>query len=259
MARPKSYVETAHANGLMEIELSSWKYFHDYIRKEMLEYSHYFWRGQRDAAWGLETSLDRLILSKPLARQKILANRLLANFKMSSRGRRGSNPSRDMSENDWWALGQHNSLATPLLDWTTAPFVALYFAFEKEAAPKSGKRAIWAIYPDRKNNSIKAKDPSNKTPAILEVIRPHQDDNARLVNQGGLFTRAPIGETVTSWVNANCKGDTEAALIKISIPDVDRQDCLRSLNRMNINHLTLFPDLYGAGQHCNKTLLIEKY
>lgn len=259
MSRRKSYVEKPVVDGVMEVELASWKYFHDYIRKEVLQHAHYFWRGQRDASWGLETSLDRLISNKPVNTQRTLTNQQLANFKMSSRGRRGANPAKDMTDNDWWALGQHHSLATPLLDWTHAPFVALYFAFEKESAPESGNRAVWAMYPDVLNRDIKNKDPADKTPPILEVIRPHQDENARLVSQNGLFTKAPIGETALTWVQSKSAGFTKATLLKISIPDTDRENCLRSLNRMNINHLTLFPDLYGSGQHSNKLLSIAKY
>ena len=48
-------------------------------------------------------------------------------------------------------------------------------------------------------------------------------------------------------------------LIKIVIPKAGAKDCLRYLNRMNINHATLFPDLYGASLFCNMELQISKY
>ena len=85
------------------------------------------------------------------------------------------------------------------------------------------------------------------------------DDNARLINQSGLFTRSPNGEDVTPFVQRLFGGKASAALIRVSIPNSERVTALLALNRMNINHLTLFPDLYGASVFCNLALEIEGY
>jgi hypothetical protein len=264
MAKQARWVDKPIVNGIWEIEFSSWKYFHDYVRQQMLDYSHYVWRGQRDADWKLESSLDRILKSKLPNLRNSLAQKHLDSFKLAVRGRRGANPSPIVDENEWWALGQHHGLATPLLDWTESAFVALYFAFEKAAKPQSGRRAVWALTGGQKNNEEIIKQhqaAGNKGKApILEFIRPHQNDNARLVSQAGLFTRAPLGQTTDGWIAHNNQGQIhQGHLLKLTFPDTNRTECLRTLTKMNINHITLFPDLYGAGQHCNKALQIDKY
>lgn len=94
----------------------------------------------------------------------------------------------------------------------------------------------------------------------VEFIRPLSDENQRLVNQAGLFSRFPVGTNVQSWVQTNFKGKGNGfTLIKIYIPNKEREECLKSLNRMNINHLTLYPDLYGASRFCNLFGEIERY
>lgn len=255
------------ADGVMEIQLSSWKYFHDFIRQQMLDYSHYVWRGQRDASWQLKSSLDR-VLDNRGAEKYALAEQLLNKFKRSTRGRRGPNPARIDNDSDWWALGQHHGLHTPLLDWTESPFVALYFAFDKELAPKSGSRCVWALSDVEKINKIIREANASKPPLSLtdireptiDYVRPHSDENARLVAQSGLFTKVPLGHTVDDWIRKYQNGNTtHGFLLKIVMPDSDRPECLRTLNRMNINHMSLFPDLYGSSEHCNKSIEISHY
>jgi hypothetical protein len=259
MSRKSRWGDLEIKDGIGVVELSSWKYFHDYVRQEMLDFSHYVWRGQRDASWVLRTSLDRQLQAKPKKAYSSIANEHLSRFKLAVRGRRGTNPSILNDENEWWAIAQHNGMATPLLDWTDSAFVALYFAFEKAQAPSSGKRAVWALNGKFKDGR-RAEHEDGRANSALEFIRPMQDENARLVSQSGMFSRVPYGYTVESWVKECKVGETaRASLIKLEIPNDGRPECLRTLNRMNINHLSLFPDVYGAGQHCNKWLEIDKY
>jgi len=95
---------------------------------------------------------------------------------------------------------------------------------------------------------------------MIEVIRPLSDENPRLVSQAGLFTRSPDNMDIETWVRKRRRGYTEAyGLIKLKIPDRDREACLKALNRMNINHMTLFPDLHGSSEYCNTDLQIDYY
>lgn len=179
-------------------------------------------------------------------------------------------------------------MATPLLDWTASPFVAAYFAFIGSGTDQTTHRAVYALHRPSIEKKVrdllraekqsrrekleeleKAPEPKNHLAIAglklepkpeFEFIRPRSDENQRLVNQSGLFTRATNGATIEDWVQKHFAGETgRYHLMKILIPNRDREVCLRILNRMNINHLTLFPDLYGASKFCNLFSEIDKY
>jgi hypothetical protein len=265
VARTARWREGKISDSFLLVELSSWKYFHDFVTQELLNFPNYIWRGQRDESWSLQSSLDRVLPVNVAAKQRT-AREHLGRFVSSTRGRRGSNPSKIDRENEWWALGQHHGLLTPLLDWTDSPFAALYFAFQN-AGPsgKRPRRAVWAISTAsivKKNEELvqKAKETPGAVAPTLEIVRPLQDENARLVAQAGLFTRVPLGMTVDQWIKINYGGDDKTArLVKVVVPSDERATCLRALNRMNINHLSLFPDVYGSTIHCNRSLEISRY
>ena len=93
----------------------------------------------------------------------------------------------------------------------------------------------------------------------MSAVRPMSDENARLVSQRGLFVHCPPGSNIEEEVSSAFPGGQTANLIRIRIPNKDRTVCLRALNRMNINHLSLFPDLSGASVYCNSDLHIKNY
>jgi hypothetical protein len=289
MARKKRWEELDIIDGYGEVHLDSWRYFFDFVHQEMLDYETYIWRGERCDNWLLESTLDRLVKKAKIARTKRDAFRRshLEQFKFAARGRRGPNPPQLENEDDWWALGQHFGLATPLLDWTTSPFVAAYFAYIEVGDKQTENRAIYALHrpsvekkalklieievaerrEKRKEYEASGKCQGPLASALLdgpirpqmEFIKPFSDENQRLVNQGGLFTRAPDDSDIETWVKKNFKSNTRYTLMKIFVPNKDRETSLRALNRMNINHLTLFPDLYGASVFCNLFAEIKKY
>jgi hypothetical protein len=208
-------------------------------------------------------------------------------FKYAVRGRRGANPPQIKDENDWWALGQHHGLATPLLDWSHSPFVATFFAFNEVGPDQTSNRAIYALHqPDVEATAkIKALEEDEvryetylqrkkegklglldlhpgkfKTQPEITFVRPLSDENSRLVSQRGLFTRNYTKNSIESWVQSHQEpNDTGWTLMKFLVPDTERVKCLQLLNRMNINPLSLFPDLSGASQYCNLLSQIESY
>jgi hypothetical protein len=256
------------ADGTSTFRLSSWSQFFDFLEAEVFDPAgagrSYLWRGQRRSDWSLSTTLDRQLES--LGMSAFPSNVLeresaehLERFKYAARGRRGPAPA-TLTENEWWALGQHFGLATPLLDWTRAPFAALYFAYEQPSPDPTKSRAIYGLYEGAVLSKASEVDngPSiekGRLP-IVEVIDPMSDENQRLVSQGGCFTRAPIGTPIEQWVSKAFEGDWQTALIRIELPNADRLNCLQALNRMNINHLSLFPDLSGASRSTNLRLEI---
>ena len=260
-------IASESGDGIVTFRLRSWSDFFEFIETRILQTTAtsqhvYVWRGHRRDDWSLSTSLDRLLdrlglLSLSTKELEERSDGHLEAFRYAARGRRGQNPAK-LSANDWWALGQHYGLATPLLDWSRSPFAAAYFAFETLVRDSTEYRVVFGL--DQRAIELRNLDleegPSfekGRLP-IIQFFDPLSDENPRLVSQGGLFTRAPIGMPIDKWVVDAFSGSQAAVLVRIEIPNSDRNICLRSLNHMNINHASLFPDLHGSSRFTNLKL-----
>lgn len=259
-------------SGICEICLDSWKDFLPFIA-EFRDDSHIY-RGQTDAQWKIESTLDRLetrfsthpnttgsqnpkcFQGPPVDRRKHLEA-----FKEAVRGKRGPSP-QDPSPNEWWALAQIHGLATPLLDWTYSPFVALFFAFEEAgyvdwrtqppAFREPEKRAVYFV-----PFHLISLNGTPEHPAP-ECFSPRREITYRLSSQSGVLMKMPRGTDLESSVRARFAEETSGStparpiLMKITMPNADRTGCLKLLNKMNINRMSLFADLDGAAKYINR-------
>lgn len=92
----------------------------------------------------------------------------------------------------------------------------------------------------------------------LDYFSPLSSEHPRLINQRGLFTLSKNGENIETAVKNNWSGGCPW-LIKIEISNDQREDFLQGLNLMNINHVSLFPDIYGAARFCNIGIKFTEY
>jgi len=267
---PEAYHQQGEPeNGVIRVVCSDWIGFSKFVNRALINVPNAVFRGHADSRWKLIPTIGRAIEKLDLPgdesrvsfQRSMLITKHLDDFKYAIRGRRGPSPHPLQDDDDIWALGQHYGLATPLLDWTESPFVAAYFAFASEETVDTEYATVFALsrfLVDSKLSDLRAEgiDVSDEA----RFVRPFVDDNARLINQRGMFTISGRELCLRDWVVSRFSGEGDGnPLIEVLIPRSERLLALRSLNRMNINALTLFPDIYGASEFCNKKLADKLY
>lgn len=254
------------------IEFRNWAEFRSWIDADR-QVLPVYWRGQLDPSWPLASSFEREILSlnggaqhgasqkypyggryerdgKPFWADgfyQAIRDRYLAAFERASAGLRGPSPAKLTTE-EWWSLGRHFGLVTPLLDWTESPYIAAFFALSELLATmrtSSGvqfsNKAI-AVFRLFHNKELEGDG--------LRVLRPTVEELGRMHGQRGLFT----------WLDSQRYFELEGflentrrdgLLTKLVISDQAVLDGMRDLKAHGIDYRLLYPDLAGAAMAAN--------
>lgn len=233
--------------------------------------NRYRWnfRGQADSSWQLKPSLLRLLDGiddfkvAGLIEDEVLTDFLLKkDLYLPNR-----QPKLDYDRAAWWAIMQHHSCPTRLLDWSVSPYVAAYFAV-CNSPHKDG--AIWifnaTVLTDimTKQYGTTATIPENNMyynencPPIIRSIRAI--DSPRLAAQQGVFTVCTNIMTDHSAIIDSVFGNySNQYLMKVIIPSNLKNKILSQLHTMNITAASLFPGIDGLGQTMAELIKLRVY
>jgi hypothetical protein len=258
----------------------------DFIRWHESLKGKWGFRGQRSSEWFLHSSLDRAVEVAgggpnfsfvTHVDHRAAEELLLFRFKQQAHQYLRHLPD-NHDRVSWLALMQHHGVPTRLLDWTTSPYVAAFFAFEAKLA---GRCAIWTVdldwlrhrgsqllqsagrgvIPDNLSDRAKylnrllsePEDPDEDPArgAMIIEVEPARTD-AWMMSQQGFFLckrypKATFNQLLMSMMLH--PELIEAPVVrKLELGADLRIEFLKKLQSANIHRGSLFPDLDGFSQ-----------
>jgi hypothetical protein len=213
---------------------------------EVLEpVNHSFFRGQADFSWSLEPSLARInhpdhCYSMSLRGWLDLESYLIREFKKYSYPYLKDKPS---NEYDWLVHAQHHGLPTRLLDWSENPLKALFFAIEDRAF-------------DQVDGALHLCSPRQISPSTHDIHNGKKGQffcssyiNDRVSAQEGAFS-IPYVDVEEDDFTQNLDIVTSELLgyEKVMIPKEAKPQIRHQLNKLGINHRTIYPGLDGISK-----------
>jgi hypothetical protein len=254
----------------LEIDIGSVEEFINFIMI-LRDKAHWSFRGQRDESWPLGIHIERFSKPCKLNRDDYLTH-IFNQFKRRCVEHTGLFVPSPPPENDEWRwlfYAQHYGLQTRLLDWTSNPLVALYFAVENIFSIKEDSiGTVWALAVDKDHiklwNQLNEENDKNfNTPQnALNYAKEDPDYSWFMVNPPFNIPRVSRQSARFSFhadqdiksIDSQPRRNSDEVLFKIILRNKvgnPSKKILKQLGVMNINHASLFPDPSGLAQFIN--------
>lgn len=150
---------------------------------------------------------------------------------------------------EWLVYAQHFGLKTRLLDWTSNPLTALWFACTEESEIK--KPAY--VYVLSTENDMLVDLSENDSPfenLTTKILKPSLN-NERIIAQAGWFTAHKYSSKNKKFITLETNSKIKHSLITIEISPQLKGEFLRKLSIFGVNASTIYPDIMGLCKDIN--------
>lgn len=214
-------------------------------------------RGQGNLAWPVIPSLARKVnelgLSSTIFEKWIdVEEHLMTEFKRLSAPWITQTP---QDRFEWLVVAQHYGVPTVLLDMTTNPLKALFFAIE-DSTHDEFDGAVYAFDPILGWYTSTSAIPDDSDEDLVCFYPKHI--SPRLVSQEACFVAFSFPPNLNPFVPLTVYtpdvADSNAWLDQLIIPKASKSALRKELARMGITHQTIFPGLDGIATSMRRSM-----
>lgn len=228
--------------------IDSWGKYKNWVNNVVTQKKDFFYRGQMDYKWSLQTTLHRIAADLNLTLLQYLDTIIPeTHYYICAFHNELIDLKVPEEFGSFLALLQHHGFPTPLLDWTLSPYIASYFAYKDidDRYPQCKYVKIFIFdYLQWIDTFQQPLDLRNTSVKYVSVIRPHAKYNPRIIPQRGTYTVTNVSD-MAQYILECSQNAKKTFLYSVNLPVSERPQVMRELNLMGINEMTLFPGLDG--------------